>query len=119
MTRDHCVEWSPFQQASGGDGPFEGIYGGRSQGFFHHFRTFLNAHRVEEARCRLVDPSQDGEQMIAIAADSGFASLASFNRVFREVEGRTPTEYRRSRGAPHALRSQPPLSPSEELSSGF
>lgn len=79
-----------------------------------HFRTFLNAHRIEEARRRLSDPAHDGEKMIALAADSGFASLASFNRVFREAEGRTPTEYRRGRGA------QPEgASGSEELSAGF
>jgi AraC-like DNA-binding protein len=27
--------------------------------------------------------------------DSGFASLATFNRVFRALEGVTPTEYRK------------------------
>jgi AraC-like DNA-binding protein len=85
-----------------------------------HFRTFLNAHRVEEARRRLADPSHVGEKMIALAADSGFASLASFNRVFREFEGRTPGEYRRCRGArPGSDDAQLRASGSEELSASF
>ena len=85
-----------------------------------HFRTFLNAHRVDEARRRLSEPAHDGDKMIAVAADSGFASLASFNRVFREVEGRSPTEYRRHRGGagPHDD-ARPCPSGSEQLSAGF
>lgn len=59
-----------------------------------HFRTFLNSYRVAEARRRLADPARRGEKLIAIALDSGFASLPSFNRVFREVEGRTPSAFR-------------------------
>jgi AraC-like DNA-binding protein len=50
-----------------------------------HFRTFLNAHRMAEARRLLADPRRSGDKLIAIALDSGFASLASFNRVFREA----------------------------------
>lgn len=59
-----------------------------------HFRSFLNVHRVAEARRLLGDPVRGGDKLIAIAMDSGFASLASFNRVFRALEGRTPSAYR-------------------------
>jgi len=59
-----------------------------------HFRTFVNTYRVEEARRRLADPAQRHEKMIAIALDSGFASLSSFNRVFLAMEGRSPSAYR-------------------------
>ncbi len=58
---------------------------------YDHFRTFLNAHRIAEAR-RLLEERDD--KLITIALDSGFASLASFNRVFRAVVGCTPSEYR-------------------------
>lgn len=58
-----------------------------------HFRSFLNAYRVEAAKRALADP--DGEPKVAsVAFDAGFASLASFNRVFKEVEGVAPSEYR-------------------------
>lgn len=59
-----------------------------------HFRAFLNACRMAEARRLLADPARAGDKLIAIAHDSGFASLASFNRVFREQEGCTPSAYR-------------------------
>jgi AraC-like DNA-binding protein len=59
-----------------------------------HFRSFLNACRMTEARRRLADPAHAGDKLIAIAHDSGFASLASFNRVFRDQEGCTPSAYR-------------------------
>lgn len=64
---------------------------------YDHFRSFLNARRVAEACRRLDDPTHQAEKLIAIAYDSGFASLASFNRTFLATTGRTPTEFRRGR----------------------
>jgi AraC-like DNA-binding protein len=61
---------------------------------YDHFRTFLNHHRLAEARRRLEDPRHADDKLIAIALDSGFASLASFNRVFRASEGCSPSQYR-------------------------
>lgn len=61
---------------------------------YDHFRTFLNSYRVAEARRRLADPARRGDKLIAVALDSGFASLPSFNRVFREIEGQTPSAFR-------------------------
>lgn len=74
-----------------------------------HFRTFLNAWRMEEARRLLADPARRGDKLIVIAMDSGFASLSSFNRVFQSVQGMTPGAYRRalqSREADGGVRSQ-------------
>ncbi len=65
---------------------------------FDRFRSFLNARRVAEACRRLDDPAiRRREKLIAIAFDSGFASLASFNRTFLTITGRTPSDYRRKR----------------------
>ncbi|WP_240883469.1 AraC family transcriptional regulator [Sphingomonas sp. SFZ2018-12] len=58
-----------------------------------HFRAFLNTHRILEAR-RLLQERDRNEKLITIALDSGFASLASFNRAFRAIVGCTPSEYR-------------------------
>ena len=60
---------------------------------YDHFRNFLNYHRVGEARRLLLDRARE-EKLISIALDSGFASLASFNRAFRAIEGCTPSEFR-------------------------
>lgn len=59
-----------------------------------HFRAYLNGYRVEEAMRRLRDPASAGDKILAIALESGFSSLASFNRVFRQVAGCAPSEYR-------------------------
>lgn len=59
-----------------------------------HFRAFLNSLRVAEARRLLADPARADDKLIAIALDSGFASLASFNRAFQAVEGRPPSAFR-------------------------
>lgn len=62
---------------------------------YDHFRAFLNEQRIREACRRLADPSHRDDKLIAIAFDSGFASLASFNRTFRTITGKTPSDYRR------------------------
>lgn len=59
-----------------------------------HFRSFLNAYRVEEACRRMTDPDHRSDKLIVIAMDSGFASLASFNRAFRDVRGCAPSAFR-------------------------
>lgn len=61
---------------------------------YRHFRGFLNAYRVRAARQALADPARSGEKMSSIAFDAGFASLASFNRAFKLVEGRSPSDCR-------------------------
>lgn len=59
-----------------------------------HFRSFLNQHRVEEA-CRLLAANdRSADKLVGVALDSGFASLASFNRAFRQQRGCTPSRYR-------------------------
>ncbi|GGA79268.1 hypothetical protein GCM10011521_16890 [Arenimonas soli] len=66
-----------------------------------HFSGFVNGYRVEEAKRRLRDPATAGDKILAVALDSGFASLASFNRVFRELAGCTPSAFRAGDGRPH------------------
>ncbi len=61
--------------------------------FTKSFRKLLNDHRVEEAKLLLRDSEI---QVTQIASDVGFNSLVSFNRVFKDTTGQTPTEYRAS-----------------------
>ena len=70
-----------------------------------HFRNFVNEYRVAEARRRLRDPASAGDKILAIALDSGFSSLASFNRAFKQATGCAPSEYRAGSAAmpPHGL----------------
>jgi AraC-like DNA-binding protein len=51
----------------------------------------LNEFRVEDAKVLLHDPAI---AIQVVASEAGFNSLASFNRVFRETTGETPSAYR-------------------------
>lgn len=61
---------------------------------YRNFSSFLNHYRLIEVREALSDPAQAEVPILTIALDSGFGSLAPFNRAFRQSEGMTPTEYR-------------------------
>lgn len=64
---------------------------------YKNFSTYLNGFRIKEACKRLEDPEQVRTQVLTIALDTGFASLAPFNRAFRAHKGMTPTEYRKEK----------------------
>ena len=64
---------------------------------YRNFNTFLNNHRIEEAKAALADPTQAEVPVITLAMDAGFQSLGPFNRAFKATTGVTPSEYRRVR----------------------
>ncbi len=80
-----------------------------------HFRTFLNSHRMIEARRRLADPAHRQDKLITVAMDSGFSSLASFNRVFQDLESCPPGVFRQRALAP----TDEPAGPARRPSPGF
>ena len=59
-----------------------------------HFRSFLNQYRVRHAQGLLRSPDHHSSKLIAIAFDSGFASLASFQRAFKRETGVTASQWR-------------------------
>lgn len=63
------------------------------EGLGQSFHQFVNAARVRAVMLRLADPAERAD-ILPIALDAGFASKASFNRVFRELTGTTPTAWR-------------------------
>jgi AraC-like DNA-binding protein len=63
---------------------------------FRNFSAFLNARRIEDAKAMLADPANARRQVLQIALDLGYGSIAPFNRAFKEGTGMTPTEYRRT-----------------------
>ena len=61
---------------------------------YRNFSTFLNHYRLAEAQNRLEDVEQARIPVLTIAMDVGYASLSTFNRVFKERFGTAPSEYR-------------------------
>jgi AraC-like DNA-binding protein len=64
-----------------------------NQNFQKSVPQLLNERRIEDAK-RLL--KQTDEPMAVIARESGFNSVATFNRVFKEIEGSTPSQYRKN-----------------------
>lgn len=59
--------------------------------FGKSFPTLLNEFRVEDAKRLLKDPKIPIQ---TVAFEVGFNSVASFNRVFKDLTGTTPSHYR-------------------------
>lgn len=64
---------------------------------YRNFNDFLNSYRIREACKCLANPEKKELIILEIAYDTGFASLAPFNKAFKEITGMTPTEWRRSK----------------------
>ena len=64
-----------------------------NQCFSMNFRRFLNLYKVEKA-CALL--SEGDRNIVSIYKECGFSSMRNFNRVFKEISGYTPTEYKRT-----------------------
>jgi AraC-like DNA-binding protein len=63
---------------------------------------FINTHRVEEAKRRLLDPASKHLSILAIAENVGFNSKSAFNAVFKKQTKTTPSEFRKGgNGARH------------------
>ena len=59
-----------------------------------NFYDFINTYRIEEAKLMLLDSKKNNLTILAIAYDCGFNSKSSFNRMFKQKTGLTPTEFR-------------------------
>jgi AraC-like DNA-binding protein len=57
-----------------------------------NFNELINGYRIEEAKQRL--KNEPDKQITVIGYEVGFNSIASFNRVFRDKVGMSPTDYR-------------------------
>jgi AraC-like DNA-binding protein len=61
---------------------------------FRNFNAFLNSYRIAEAQKALVDPARRHLGIAQVAYEVGYRSLGPFNKAFKELTGRTPTDYR-------------------------
>jgi len=63
--------------------------------FAQGFSDLLNSYRVREAKELFLGPQSRNFKISAIASDSGFNSLSSFNIAFKKHTGMTPSSYRK------------------------
>ena len=61
------------------------------------FADYINQHRIETAKSLLSDPEHQSNKILAIAFEAGFSNKATFNRVFKQSTGLTPSAYRKNK----------------------
>jgi len=61
--------------------------------FGKNFNDFINEYRIREVTRKMQDPAYDRLTLLGIALGAGFNSKSTFNRVFREMTGKSPAEY--------------------------
>lgn len=66
-----------------------------NRAFGKNVPQLLNEFRINDAKNMLRDPFIP---VNVVATEAGFNSIASFNRVFREITGETPTSWREGNG---------------------
>lgn len=60
------------------------------------FNQYINQLRIETAKTKLLE---SGVAVLNVALDSGFNSKATFNRVFKDMVGVTPSQFKRQNTA--------------------
>ncbi len=60
-----------------------------------NFFTFVNEFRLKAVVRRLANPDYDHLTIIGIAHDCGFHSKSTFNSLFKQFTGKTPSEYKK------------------------
>lgn len=63
-----------------------------------NFFDYVNGYRVEEVKNRVHNPEYDHITLLGIALDCGFNSKSSFNQIFKNATGQTPSEFKKSLG---------------------
>lgn len=58
-----------------------------------NFNDFVNAYRIKEVQKQLLNEENGEHTLLAVALDAGFNSKTSFNRIFKNHTGMTPTQF--------------------------
>ncbi len=60
------------------------------------FNEFINEYRVECFKQKIAQPELDNLTIAGIALECGFSSQATFQRIFKQSTGQSPSEFRKS-----------------------
>ena len=58
------------------------------------FNDFINEYRVAEVARKMQDPAYDHLTLLGLAFESGFNSRTTFHRIFKQMTGKSPAEYK-------------------------
>jgi AraC-like DNA-binding protein len=67
-----------------------------NEGINQNFFDFVNAYRVEAVKEMLAKEDANQYTLLGIAYNAGFNSKSSFNRIFKNQTGLTPSQYKKS-----------------------
>jgi AraC-like DNA-binding protein len=67
----------------------------------HSVADLIRTRRLERCRRDLLDPTLVDRPVAAIGARWGFTNAAHFSRLFRDINGLPPSQFRRQFGQPH------------------
>jgi AraC-like DNA-binding protein len=59
-----------------------------------NFYQLINEYRVDEFKQLVLDSKNNNITLLGLAYDAGFNSKSSFNRIFKEITGSTPSSYK-------------------------
>jgi len=59
-----------------------------------NFYDFINEYRVTDVIRKMQDPAYDHITLLGIALESGFNSQSTFTRIFKNLTGKSPMEYK-------------------------
>lgn len=76
---------------------------------YANFNAFLHDYRIRDACLQLRDPQMRRIPILTIALSTGYQSINTFNRGFREIMGVTPSAYR-------SLEPEEPAEPARKTS---
>ena len=68
-----------------------------NEGLHQNFFEFINRYRVEHAKKLLEDSTKDYLKILAIGYEAGFNSKSTFNSLFKQYTGQTPTRFRKEK----------------------
>lgn len=60
------------------------------------FNEFVNEYRVRDVISKMKNPAYDNMTLLGIAFEAGFNSQSSFSRIFKQLTGKSPAEFKKS-----------------------